>query len=559
MTTNTGAAKAFYGAVVGWGTQDVPMPGMTYTLFTVGETHVSGLMDLPEDARNRGAPPSWVGYVAVDDVDATAEHAKRLGGAVHVPPRDIPNVGRFSIIADPQGATLGLLFRASNPGQDHPPELGSAGRAGWDELLATNRETAFACYGELFVYRPGFSGHKILLCGGPDWGACGEPFAPGLSRAAVGILLQQPVLVIARNEGPDRNANLLGIAENPAPHDLLLEGADEALRHTVGLGLADEGKARRHAEEGDLVLEVVGHKGAAVVVAEQKATGGVGPHRPAGVVDGEIESLSGGEAIGLFGDVPAEHLSVPVLDDHEEGDVAVLNGWDHGRVRAPHHAGRIGGDASGVVVDRPLRAAVRREQSILAHEAQHPVPADAEAIESAQAGPDLAVPLAGEGRAIEVAADRLEQPRIIDHRPRPAPPARGRRRGDRPGGAEGGARHAPGGTNPSYAVGLAGRRGVRGGHQRDLLRAKGPGRSMRARSNSTSLESSPIRRWASASSRAAGSSERSRSPVLSPARARARQPSSCQTGTPSCRETASTGSPRSRRNTTSCLRARLQR
>src|SRR5215210_6875442 len=342
------------------------------------------------------------------------------------------------------------------------------------------------------------------LCGRPYWGECGEPFAPGLSRAAVSILLQQPVLVIARDEGPDRGANLLGIAEDPAPHDLLLEGADEPLRHTVGLGLADEGKARRHAEEGNLVLEVVGHKGAAVVVAQQKAAGGVGPHRPTGGVDGEIESLGGGEAVGLF-------------------------------------------------------AAVRREQSILAHKAQHPVPAGAEAIEGAQAGPDLAVPLAGEGRAIEVVADRLEQPRIIDHWPRPAPPARGRRRGDRPGGVEGGARHAPGGANPPHAVGLAGRRGVRGGHQRDLLWAKGPGRSMWARSNSTSMESSPIRRWASASSRSAGSSERSRSPVLSPARARARQPSSCQTGTPSCRETASTGSPRSRRNTTSCLRARLQR
>src|SRR3954449_5708430 len=70
-------------------------------------------------------------------------------------------------------------------------------------------------------------------------------------------------------------------------------------------------------------------------VAEQKAAGGVGPHRPAGGVDGEIESLGGSEAVGLFGDVPAEHLGVPVLDDHEEGDVAVLNGWDHRRVRAP--------------------------------------------------------------------------------------------------------------------------------------------------------------------------------------------------------------------------------
>ena len=70
------------------------------------------------------------------------------------------------------------------------------------------------------VHRPGLSGHKILLCGRPDWGECGEPFAPGLSRAAVGILLQQPVLVIARDEGPDRGANLLGVAEDPAPHDL---------------------------------------------------------------------------------------------------------------------------------------------------------------------------------------------------------------------------------------------------------------------------------------------------------------------------------------------------
>src|SRR3954469_3284963 len=409
------------------------------------------------------------------------------------------------------------------------------------------------------VYRPGFSGHKILLCGRPYWAECGEPFAPGLSRAAGGILLQQPVLVIARDEGPDRGANLLGIAEDPAPHDLLLEGADEPLRHTIGLRLADEGKARRQAEEGDLVLDVVGHKGAAVVVAEQKAAGGVGPHRPAGGVDGEIDSLGGGEAVGLFGDVPAEHLGVPVLDDHEEGDVAVLNGRDHRRVRAPHHAGRVGGDASVVVVDRPLRAAVRREQSILAHEAEPPVPADAEAIEGAQAGPGLAVPLAGEGRAIEVAADRLEQPRIVDHRPRPSPPARGRRLGDRPADVEGGARHAPGGANPPHAVGLIGRWGARGGHQRDLLRAKRPGRSMRARSNSTSLESSPIRRWASASSRSAGSSERSRNPVLSPARARACQRSNCQTGTPTCRETASTGSPRSRRNTTPCLRAKLQR
>src|SRR2546423_1362283 len=132
---------------------------------------------------------------------------------------------------------------------------------------------------------PGVFWTQDAVTGPPLLRRVRDPFTPGLSRAAGGILPQQPVLVRARDEGPDRGANLLGIAEDPAQHDLLLEGADEPLRHTIGLGLADEGKARRQAEEGDLVLEGVGHKGAAVVVAEQKATGGVGPHRPPGRVD----------------------------------------------------------------------------------------------------------------------------------------------------------------------------------------------------------------------------------------------------------------------------------
>ena len=152
MTTDTGAAKAFYGDVDGWGAQDAPMPGMRYTLFMLGDTHVGGLMDLPEDARKMGAPPSWIGYVAVHDVDATAEEVKRLGGAVHVPPRDIPDVGRFAVIADPQGATL-ALFKSSRPGPDQSPEPMTPGRTGWHELLAADWQKAFAFYSDLFGWQ----------------------------------------------------------------------------------------------------------------------------------------------------------------------------------------------------------------------------------------------------------------------------------------------------------------------------------------------------------------------------------------------------------------------
>src|SRR5260370_16097859 len=106
MTTDMEAAKAFYADVMGWGTQDASVPGMAYTLFTAGGTSVSGLMDLPEDARKSGLRPSWLGYVGVNDVDAAADRVKELGGAVHLPPEHSPNISRFSIAGGPQMATI---------------------------------------------------------------------------------------------------------------------------------------------------------------------------------------------------------------------------------------------------------------------------------------------------------------------------------------------------------------------------------------------------------------------------------------------------------------------
>jgi uncharacterized protein len=151
-TTDMEAAKAFYAKVVGWGTQDASMPGMPYTLFTAGGAPVSGLMDLPEDERKMGAKPSWIGHVSVDDVDATTDRIKHLGGTVQVPPQDIPNISRFSIVADPQMATL-AVFKWLNPGQRQPADLEAPGRVGWHELLAADGEKALAFYSELFGWQ----------------------------------------------------------------------------------------------------------------------------------------------------------------------------------------------------------------------------------------------------------------------------------------------------------------------------------------------------------------------------------------------------------------------
>src|SRR5262245_49835919 len=108
MTTDATAAEDFYRKVVGWKLQASGQPGMDYTLLLAGEVPSAGLMRLPQEACDAGARPGWVGYVGVGDVDAYAARVTAAGGTVHVPPTDIPNIGRFAMVADPQGAVFSL-------------------------------------------------------------------------------------------------------------------------------------------------------------------------------------------------------------------------------------------------------------------------------------------------------------------------------------------------------------------------------------------------------------------------------------------------------------------
>jgi predicted enzyme related to lactoylglutathione lyase len=161
ITSDVEAAKVFYAEVVGWDTKDASISGMAYTLFTAGKASVSGLLELPEDARNLGATPSWTGYVGVDDVDAIVDRIKQLGGAVYVPPKDNPNISRFSVVADPQLATLGL-FKWLKPDLDQPTELGVPGRVGWHELLAADWEKAWAFYAGLFGWQKALADTDVM-------------------------------------------------------------------------------------------------------------------------------------------------------------------------------------------------------------------------------------------------------------------------------------------------------------------------------------------------------------------------------------------------------------
>jgi predicted enzyme related to lactoylglutathione lyase len=158
LTTDVAAASTFYGKVVGWAAKDESTRDLAYTVLTAGDAPVGGLMYLPEEGRRLGATPRWVGYVAVDDIGATATQIRRRGGAVLLPPTD-SNIGRVSVVADPQRATFalvsGLTYGQRPPayGQRPPGGLDEPGRVGWHELLAEDRNKIFDFYGELFGWQ----------------------------------------------------------------------------------------------------------------------------------------------------------------------------------------------------------------------------------------------------------------------------------------------------------------------------------------------------------------------------------------------------------------------
>jgi predicted enzyme related to lactoylglutathione lyase len=145
QTTDAASAEAFYCAVIGWRAEHFGPQPEGYTTLNTAKGGVAGLMTLGQGE----GPPSWVGYVAVDDVDAYVDRVKAAGGALRHPPVDIPDMLRFAGVADPQGAPF-VVFKGTSP--EGPPTGGAdeTGYVGWHELMASDGAAAFDFYSGLF-------------------------------------------------------------------------------------------------------------------------------------------------------------------------------------------------------------------------------------------------------------------------------------------------------------------------------------------------------------------------------------------------------------------------
>lgn len=151
MVPDADAASKFYGAVLGWTCKRSSDPNMEYHEWWMGDAPIGGLLPLSEEMKAGGAHPAWLGYIHVDDVDARADKLKAAGANIMMGPQDIPGVGRFVMILDPQGVPLYVMTDTSGETSTafakYEPKVG---HCAWNELSTSDPAAAWKFYGEQF-------------------------------------------------------------------------------------------------------------------------------------------------------------------------------------------------------------------------------------------------------------------------------------------------------------------------------------------------------------------------------------------------------------------------
>lgn len=147
-TTDLADAQRFYGGLFGWEPGEVATPeGVNYTLERLDGHDVVGMYQLLEQQSAQGIRPHWLSYVAVDDVDQTAERVSGLGGTVVAPPMDVMDMGRMAVVQDPSGAIFALWEARNHPGSGMVNEPGSLT---WNELATRQAHDVAGFYCSLF-------------------------------------------------------------------------------------------------------------------------------------------------------------------------------------------------------------------------------------------------------------------------------------------------------------------------------------------------------------------------------------------------------------------------
>jgi uncharacterized protein len=155
MTRDVQAVRRFYGELLGWRFEDIKRGDRPYVLARSGSEPVAGIVDI---SHYPDAGAQWLSFMAVDDVDKAVGVAQAAGAKVLLDARDLEPVARVAVIADPQGAPLGVARRW----KDRPEMLKPVARQFfWDEYLAADAAQALDFYKRLAGYQSTISDTRL--------------------------------------------------------------------------------------------------------------------------------------------------------------------------------------------------------------------------------------------------------------------------------------------------------------------------------------------------------------------------------------------------------------
>lgn len=178
MTDDVERARTFYGELFGWTWKGEQMGGgHVYWMASAGGRQVGGMMAKPPGPP---MPNAWSSYVLVPDVDAAARRCSEAGGRVLKEPSDIPEVGRFAVLADPFGAVF-FPFRPTSDESTPPPMPPPTGTFCWETLVTPDPARAIAFYGKVVGFGTGKtpSGEGSVFTAGDVMVADVQPARPG--------------------------------------------------------------------------------------------------------------------------------------------------------------------------------------------------------------------------------------------------------------------------------------------------------------------------------------------------------------------------------------------
>jgi uncharacterized protein len=146
MTTDQAASMKFYSSLFGWTTKSETGSTGPYTMLLAASKEFGGVMQID---KSRPMPSHWIGYVAVDDIQATAARVPALGGRIAHPPTAIPDVGHFAVIVDPQGAAFCLFQGLASGSSDEWMAQSGPQTVLWNELVTSDPAAAARFYQEI--------------------------------------------------------------------------------------------------------------------------------------------------------------------------------------------------------------------------------------------------------------------------------------------------------------------------------------------------------------------------------------------------------------------------